>query len=140
MHTLSHEADDFIGNAAFHQILTQAGGAGSALFAVSIEPGAGYGRVPYPSLFLHKEPAGGGGGCHFAGHVQAGHAHGIVAGIRLKLLGGGLDGGLGGHLLYAFSVMGLCPVCQHIFALKSFLMGEFFSALRHQQAVDLFMA
>jgi len=36
--------------------------------------------------------------------------------------------------------MGLCPVRQHIFALKSLLVGEFFSTLRHQQAVDLFTA
>ena len=57
----------------------QARGTGSAFFAVSIETGSGYGRVSNSTFFLHKETAGGGGGCHFAAHVQAGHAHGIVA-------------------------------------------------------------
>ena len=79
MHTLPHETDDFIGNTALHQVLAQARGTGSAFFAVSIETGSGYGRVSYSAFFLHKETAGGGGSCHFAAHVQAGHAHGIVA-------------------------------------------------------------
>ena len=55
-----------------------------------------------------------------------------MTGVRLDFLGS--------HFLYPLAVMCLGAVGQHVFALKSFLMGKFLSALGHQQAVDLFMA